>query len=451
MRKIELTLNLTSKTIISILILFNFCSITGYSQEKVVEFNTKEINSIVDSIVIALKKSYVLKEKAEDINKALISNQKAGKYNSFKEPNRLAKELLNDINSIYYDGHFKIQFLPHLRGNLNLKQTPEDKNIDRVTEIQFLKDNNFMLKRIEILPGNIGYFRFDEFTAHTEEAIPIMNAAFKFLSNTKALIIDLRNNGGGNSNTVNQFQNYLFDKKTLITNTISRTFNHAIPTFTDTTKTNGLHLKMPVYILISTFTASGAEMFSYNLQSLNRAKIVGDKTRGIVHLTNSFYLGNGFLMNIPFAYSVNPYTNIDIEGIGIKPDLEVKSEKALEKILEIIYTEDLKSAKNEKEKRIIQWSINKLKTQNSEFRLNNNTLKNFEGKYLGFTFFLKENKLYCLNHDLDGLEFELKQIDDTTFIVDEKLQIKFIKDLHTKYSSINMLFSDGNVFNRPKL
>lgn len=449
MSKRKIIFNIISKSIA--VILFISCYFKVYAQEKVIMLNTKEINIIVDSLVNALKQNYVFKEKAEEISKVLINNLKKEKYNSITEPNRLASQLLNDINKIHYDGHFKIQFLPHLKNVTNLIQNAHEKKIVNDTELQFLKENNFMLKKLEVLPGNIGYFRFDEFTKYTEEAIPFLNAAFKFLSNTKALIIDLRNNGGGNSSTVNQFQNYFFDKKILVTNTVSRTSKQIIPTFIDTTKTNNLYLKMPLYILNSTFTASGAEMFSYNLQSLERAKIIGDKTRGIVHLTNTFYLGNGFVINIPFAYSINPYTNIDIEGIGITPDFEINSENALEKTLEIIYLKDLRSVKNEREKRIIEWSINKLQTQTSKITLDIDNLKNFEGKYVGFTFFVKENKLYCINHDLGGLEFELKPINDTTFIVDEKLQLNFIKNSSGDYSGINMLFSDGNIFNRPKL
>lgn len=58
------------------------------------------------------------------------------------------------------------------------------------------QEDNFSFHEIKRLPGNIGYLLFHGFSGFVNEARPTITAAFRFLPNTKALIIDLRENGG---------------------------------------------------------------------------------------------------------------------------------------------------------------------------------------------------------------------------------------------------------------
>jgi len=37
----------------------------------------------------------------------------------------------------------------------------------------------------------------------------------------------------------------------------------------------------------------------------------------------------------PFARAINPITQTNWEGVGVKPDVEVDSDKALEKVIEL--------------------------------------------------------------------------------------------------------------------
>ncbi len=57
------------------------------------------------------------------------------------------------------------------------------------------REDNFSFREIKILPGNIGYIKFHGFSGLENEARPTITAAFRFLPNTQALIIDLRSSG----------------------------------------------------------------------------------------------------------------------------------------------------------------------------------------------------------------------------------------------------------------
>ena len=70
---------------------------------------------------------------------------------------------------------------------------------------------NFGFVKVERLPGNVGYIKFDEFNP-SDEAKQVAAAAMNFVANTDALIFDLRENGGGSPVMIAFLSGYLFDK-----------------------------------------------------------------------------------------------------------------------------------------------------------------------------------------------------------------------------------------------
>jgi C-terminal processing protease CtpA/Prc len=61
-----------------------------------------------------------------------------------------------------------------------------------------------------------------------------------------------------------------------------------------------------VYILTSDYTFSAAEEFTYNLQSLERATIVGEVTGGGAHPIMVAGLVQSFQIHVPFLRAINP-------------------------------------------------------------------------------------------------------------------------------------------------
>lgn len=59
-----------------------------------------------------------------------------------------------------------------------------------------------MFEKMEVLPGNIGYLPFNLFVDDIVAAKSTITTALKFLANTSALIIDLRENVGGSPEMV---------------------------------------------------------------------------------------------------------------------------------------------------------------------------------------------------------------------------------------------------------
>jgi C-terminal processing protease CtpA/Prc len=295
------------------------------------------------------------------------------------------------------------------------------------------KENNYGFKKTEILQGNIGYLKLDGFYPFVDEAKPTSDGAFQFVSNCKALIIDIRYNGGGFPDMVLQNQNYFFTEKTRM-NDILDSKNDTIKRWTDPGATN-FKLGMPVYILTSRNTFSGAEDFAYGLQQVKRATIVGDTTGGGAHPSTDFSLGQGFVIHIPTQRPFNNISKTDWEGTGVRPDVAVSSEQALIKAQVLIFTELLAKTKDEGEKQMFMWNLNSIENKallakqlkKESIKISEDALLKYSGYYIAsdpndplspFAIILKENKIF--RHFDDGYEDALVPISTTKFVIDDE-------------------------------
>jgi retinol-binding protein 3 len=296
----------------------------------VAQNNKKEsinIQKLIEALNLSLNNNYVFPEKAKSISIYLQAQLKRNVYDALQNnPDKLAEKINTDINSIHRDPHLHIQYDPGFVQQDERKPSEEEIKQNK----KFWKENNYSFKKLEILPGNIGYFSLEGFMDDIESAKPTINSAMQFLSNTSALIIDLRENRGGSPEMVSQIESYFFKVKTHMNDIVSRMARDTTVFYADPAKADGLYLSMPVYILTSHNTFSAAEDFCYAMQMEKRATIVGEITGGGAHPQMPFSVGQGFVVDIPFARSLNPITKTNWEGTGIQPDIEIMADKGKE-------------------------------------------------------------------------------------------------------------------------
>jgi hypothetical protein len=328
--------------------------------------------------------------------------------------------------------------------------SPEELSKAKKEQLNVEKDNNFDLQKVEVLPGNIGYFLFNGFTPNVEEVKATVSGALTFLSNTKALIIDLRSNKGGS--TANRFSSYFFKEKTHLYDQINTFSKDTISLYTDPMAANQLTLLMPMYILTSKNTASAAEAFTASMQALKRATVIGDTTLGASHATGFFPMSKGFIAMIPFARPISTSTFKDWEGTGVIPNLPVPVSQALQRAQEVIYTDLQSKATSDKDKRFFQWAINVLKANEGIPGPNVEVLSRYSGTYAGrIRFYVEKGNLLCKNPERGGNDtFILKAVSENTFLLDENAQVEFVKDQTGNYSGINLLWKDGNITRKNK-
>ncbi|MFC6103605.1 S41 family peptidase [Olivibacter domesticus] len=413
--------------------------------------NVQRINvtELIDSLTSTLDNYYVFPEKAELINKHLRQQLIKKAYEGISDPMKLSEKLLDDIRSVHTDPHMRIYYDSLFTNRNKGEQKPSAEEIEELKRLE--KEQNYLFKKVEVLPGNIGYLLFNGFSGDIEGSKSTVSSALKFLINTTAIIIDLRSNGGGSPEMVSYIESYFFQQKTHMNDIIDRLSKDTSYFYADPAKTAGITLKMPVYILTSKRTFSGAEDFSYGMQSVKRAIIVGETTGGGAHPTKPFLLGQGFQINVPFARSLNPYTKTDWEGTGVKPDIQSSANEALKITQTTILQKQLAGIKDEQQKRKIQWAIDRL-SASEEFTLSSETHNLFPSTYTGgLNFYVEKDKILCKNNERGGEIFELKPIKKSLFTLDENAHVEFIKDKSGKISSIKLLFENGRIVDKPRI
>jgi len=71
------------------------------------------------------------------------------------------------------------------------------------------------------------------------------------------------------------------------------------------------------------------EGFAYDLQSVHRAVVIGERTAGAAHPAFDYRVGEHFTLTIPATRYVNAITGTDWEGAGVVPDIATSKEQAL--------------------------------------------------------------------------------------------------------------------------
>jgi C-terminal processing protease CtpA/Prc len=145
---------------------------------------------------------------------------------------------------------------------------------------QFGRLDNFGIRRVERLDGNVGYLDLRRMPVPAN-AGPAIAAAMELVAGTYALIIDMRHNGGGAPDGVVFWCSYLVDdRKPVHFNDIFRADTGETRQFWALPYVPGTRYPdQPVYLLISERTFSGGEDLCYTLQALGRAEVIGHGRR----------------------------------------------------------------------------------------------------------------------------------------------------------------------------
>ena len=84
-----------------------------------------------------------------------------------------------------------------------------------------IERENCLFDKVERLPSNIGYVKFNAFL-DPELCGPTAIAAMNFLAHVDAIIFDLRDNGGGDPKMIALISTYLFDEPTHLNDLYNR-------------------------------------------------------------------------------------------------------------------------------------------------------------------------------------------------------------------------------------
>jgi len=320
---------------------FAILSITSYSQSSN-KLNAKIKTETIETLSKLLVDFYVIPEKGKKMAEQLNENLLNGKYDNMNEFSQFASTITNDLFEIAKDKHLNIYYSPSKDDYFRKLQTlsESEKNEATMRQKTLESDNNFGFKKLEIMSGNIGYVQLSTF-ANIDYASETATSAMFFLSNTEAIIIDLRNNNGGWPATVQFLASYFYDyseggNTVLFEQHI--TSNNQIISYPVLPYLPGKRMaNTPLYILTNKYSISAAECFAYSLQKLGRATVIGEQTGFGAHATRGPEILNDFFMlKLPVGKMISPVTKTTWEGVGVIPDIITDGKDALTAALEII-------------------------------------------------------------------------------------------------------------------
>jgi len=288
----------------------------------------KEKGTIVSSIEEHLNKTYIDLELSQKMITELNTNLKSKKYKAIIDPSEFSKVLTEDLQGVSKDLHLKIRFEP--KRIAQKKRVVSDEMQLEMEKRMAMKmaEINYGFTETKILNGNIGYLNLRMFAdiKYAEEAA---TAAMNFLSNTNAIIIDLRTNGGGVPSMMQLLSSYFFDETpVLLSDFYERETGEKTQLYSFANVDGKRSTNKPVYILTSKNTFSAAEAFTYTLKHLDKATIVGEVTKGGANRTKRINLNDDFTISVPYIESIHPITKTNWEGKGVQPNIKTTEKDA---------------------------------------------------------------------------------------------------------------------------
>ncbi|NCA78659.1 MAG: peptidase S41 [Sphingobacteriia bacterium] len=211
----------------------------------------------------------------------------------------------------------------------------------------------------KVLGNNVGYLVINTFMGNNYKAQ--FDSVYKKIRTTEALIIDLRDNTGGNSSYADYIVRHLIDRPVRLGSwstpmyiAAHASWNYAPEFYTTAGSTlnpitSTTVYKNPVVVLVNGATFSSAENFCVNFRAAKRGVIIGTSTGGST--------GNPIQIKLSSDISCIICTKNELAadgsefiGIGIKPDIEVEETADIFlKNQDVVIEQALKQIKNERQ------------------------------------------------------------------------------------------------------
>jgi hypothetical protein len=290
-------------------------------------FDASSRDAVINDLTERLATYYVFPEVAERCTDFIRTRHAAGSYDDRNRPEEFCHALTVDLQSVSKDRHLVLLWRPDEPGVEGGTET--DLREGEALARREAERRNYGFRKVEILPGNVGLIElsgFDDPQIGGDTAV----AAMRFVSNTDALLLDVRGNVGGDGRMVLLICSYLCPGNTWdLSGSYSRKAGRVEPWWTMPYVPSPYYDGKPVFIITGPLTFSGGELLAYDLQALKRATVVGEVTGGAAHCAEFFRLSHGVDALISVSAPNNPITGGNWEAVGVQPDVRVPQEDAL--------------------------------------------------------------------------------------------------------------------------
>ncbi|MBA3667278.1 MAG: S41 family peptidase [Sphingomonas sp.] len=305
-----------------------------------IPFVKSEAEGVVRDLATKLEDNFVFPDIAKQYAAMLRLNLAAGKYANFADADRFAKAVTADLQAVHKDGHLHLKATrPDEGGKRELRQLPTSSAVvksgwlaDRVAFIEFAgfpgNDATMADLRTFLVAHRGAKTLIIDARHHRGGGLAEMNVLFPQIFPRETVLVDMDTRVAVDKRTGGKTENFM--RKVAGPVGVVRREHYVVPA-----KNQGELGHAKVYLLVSKRTGSAGEHLSLSLKRTHRATLIGESTYGAGHYGGFQPIGSGFVAFIPVGRTFDPDTGEGWEGTGVKPDIEVPADKALDEALRL--------------------------------------------------------------------------------------------------------------------
>lgn len=274
---------------------------------------------------------YMVKDTENNVIKVLTPIDGTPAYNAGIQPG----DIISKVDGVEYTGEQMTEAANKIKGEVG---TTVKLGIIRGTENLELeiKRENIKINHVEskTLDNNVGYLKLSTFDEGCADEFKQKYDEINANQNIKALILDLRNNGGGLVEEALNIADYFTDKDSKLLITVDKKEKEEIRK-----AKQSKYIKVPVVVLINENTASASEILAGALRDNGIAKIVGTKSygKGVIQEVLTLQDGTGIKITTNEYFTPN---KTKINKVGIEPDETVNLPETVKNVLTVEEKDD---------------------------------------------------------------------------------------------------------------
>jgi len=361
------------------------------------QLTTAQQQAAIASIISAVETKYVFPERLPAIVSRMRAGLTSGRYDL--GATRFAEQVTEDLRQASQDRHMYLNYAPaEYAASAVAGGSDSTAALDALYARRTTRANHG-LSELRILPGNIRYLRITAFPWMDDRTGAAYDDALRFLRDGDAVIIDLRNNGGGSHAAVRYLLSHFMKPEVLDITFLqageppmqSHTLNH-LPA--------GRIEGKPLYVLVNRQVGSAAEAFAYDVQQFKLGTLVGETTGGAANNNTFVPIAPGFMLSVSYGRPVHPVSGGNWEGVGVTPEIPVKSDKALAKAQTLALTTLMaKSDADPGDRADWAWALPAATASLVPLTVQPARLKQLAGVYSGRIIVLQGDELYWRRKD----------------------------------------------------
>lgn len=310
------------------------CGISAAAPHGVAAGQVPQVDAraVVNDVRTIIADRYILPERRPELDAVLAQGLASGRYD-VRDPAVLGERINADLARVGRDKHLNFRFDPKeaaVRIADNASKAAPNAAAGPSAYERRKRTSNYGVTELRLLPGNIRYMAFDHCSWTPTDGAAAIDNAMRFLAGGDAVIIDLRRNNGGDAAACNYLTSYFLPPKQKLYTFYANAGASASVAFTPAELGAERLTGKPLYILISSTTASAAEAVAGSVAGYKVGELVGENTAGGGYSNQNLPVAERFMMSVSVARVELGATGRDWEGVGFAPTIPSAAQLALD-------------------------------------------------------------------------------------------------------------------------